>query len=132
MLVPPISPVLGGGRADRRGGPFAATPQIALLPAGGQGGGRGGRGIQTSHCLPGPRSGGSGGGADLGPRGASDTGLTEHQLLPHADGNSAAGPANGHSQDSCTHRPCGGPDTVRVWWQVAAGAPVLKRASDTP
>ena len=77
--------------------------------------GRGGGGVQTTHCLAGPCSAGSGGGADLGPRGTSDTGLTEHQLLPHADGNSAAGPANGHSQDSWTHPHLVAlPDTVRI------------------
>ena len=56
-------------------------------------------GVQTTHRLAGPCSVGSGGGADLGPHGTSDTGLTEHQVIPHADGNSAAGPANGHTQD---------------------------------
>src|SRR5205807_10047551 len=47
---------------------------------------RGGSGIQTTHCLARPCSAGSGCGANPGPRGSSDTGLTEHSYYPTQTG----------------------------------------------
>jgi hypothetical protein len=77
-------PVLGGSRGLRRSIWMGRCPQ-----------GRDGGGVQTIHHLAGPGSAGSGGWADLRPHGTSESGLTKHHVVPHADGNSAAGPANG-------------------------------------
>jgi hypothetical protein len=81
--------VSGGSRDIRRSIWSGSRPE-----------GRNCGGVQAIHRLAGPCSAGARGGADLGPHGTSDTGLTEHQAIPRADGNSAAGSAKGPTQDT--------------------------------